>query len=421
MATIAVEGGKLESMTNPTSGPGASGHAGDSYPALSPDGRRLAFVRGGEVTTSLDDVYVLTLDGRQQPGGEARKLIGGLQAIHGLAWAPDGRSLFVSSVRNSARRISRVRVTDGALEPIGVGVSGASQPFISAGSRRMAFVWEQHDTDIFRVPGPGWKPADGPPPAAQPVVASIYDDTTPSYSADGKRIAFDSEATGHQEIWVADADGRNAVPITSFNGPPVGTPRWSPDGSRIAFDSRKNGNGDIFVIDAGGGAPMQLTSEPSSESRPTWSSDGKFIFFYSDRTGRIEIWKAPSGGGAAVQFTSNGGENPRTVPGEPWVYYSWGNELWRMPEAGGTPEKILDSMPGFNWAPYHGGIAAYNFKALAIWPKGAAGWQKLRDLPGVSPNFFRAPTLSLTADEKWVAMHLTTLDRADLLLVENVR
>jgi TolB protein len=72
------------------------------------------------------------------------------------------------------------------------------------------------------------------------VVASSFDDAAPNISPDGKRIAFASRAIGNPEIWVAEADGRNALPITSFGGPPVGTPRWSPDETRIAFDSRNS-------------------------------------------------------------------------------------------------------------------------------------------------------------------------------------
>ena len=88
--------------------------------------------------------------------------------------------------------------------------------------------------------------------------------------------------------------------------------------------------------------------------------------------------------------------------------------------AGGKPETAGDAPQGM-WAPYHGGIAAYNAKGLYIRPTGAKDWSKLRDLPGVSGNFFRLQSLTFTPDAKWAAMHLTMMDRATLLLVENVR
>ncbi len=318
LTVVPLDGGTRAALTTPPE------QFSDKFPALSPDGRSVAFARVDYITTSLDDVYLLPLD-----TGMPRKLASGLQAIHGLTWAPDGRSLFVSSVRNSARRLSRVRMSDGVVEALGVGVSGAAMPTISASAHRMAFVWEQHDSDIFRVPGPGWPKSETAPPAA-PLIASTYDDTSPNYSLDGKKIAFDSEATGHQEIWVADADGSNAQPITNFNGYPCGSPRWSPDGTKIAFDSRRYGNADIFVINSSGGTPVRLTTEPSNDNRPVWSSDGKFIYFGSDRGGRTQIWKVPAEGGAAVQVTHDGGSNARTVVGEPWIYYNVGNAIWRI-------------------------------------------------------------------------------------------
>ena len=413
LSMVSLDGGARTPLTTPT------GQFSDRYPTLAPDGRTLAFSHGQNISTSLDEIYLISFDGGEVKS-KPRKLAAGLQAIRGLAWAPDGRSLFVSAVRNSARRLSRVRLSDGAVEALGVGVSGAAAPSISASSRRMAFVWEQHDSDIFRVPGPAWPKADPPPPAA-PIIASIYDDVSANYSIDGKKIAFDSEASGHQEIWVADADGSNARPITNFNGYPCGSPRWSPDGTQIAFDGRRSGDSDIFVISSGGGTPMRLTTEPSSDNRPVWSSDGKFIYFGSDRGGLEDIWKAPAAGGPAVQVTHDGGFNPRTVPGEPWIYYNVGDAAWRIRESGGPPEKVRDNAPQGAWAPYHGGIAAYNNTALYVWPDGEHGWTKLRDLPGVSSTFFRLQSLTFTPDARWAAMHLTTLDRSTLLLVENVR
>ncbi len=273
------------------------------------------------------------------------------------------------------------------MEPLPIGVAGAEGLSVSAATHRMALAVTQHDADIFRVPGPGWQKSDGPPPAAQPIVASVYLDTSPNYSLDGKRIAFDSEATGHQEIWVAEADGSNAIPITAANGPPVGSPRWSPDGKTIAFDGRTYGNGDIFTISVQGGAVTRLTSEPSTESRPVWSPDGKFIIFYSDRSGRAEIWKMPSGGGKALQVTTEGGFNPRVLPGETWIYYNQGLSVWRIRESGGTAEKVVDDARDGSWAPYHGGIVRYSARTLDICPTGSHEWTKLRDLPFVTPRF----------------------------------
>src|SRR5439155_25522169 len=116
-----------------------------------------------------------------------------------------------------------------------------------------------------------------------------------------------SNRGGAREIWVADANGENAQPVTSFNGPIAGTPRWSPDGRQLAFDARPDGNSDIFVVPAGGGQMRRLTERLGDDARPAWSADGRSIYFSSDRGGRNEIWRMPAEGGEPVQITRHGG------------------------------------------------------------------------------------------------------------------
>jgi len=150
-----------------------------------------------------------------------------------------------------------------------------------------------------------------------------------------------------------DSNGRDAVKVTNFAGPPVGALRWSPDGTKIAFDSRKYENADIFVIGANGGEALRITSDPSDEVIPAWFSDGKWIFFASNRTGREEIWKALASGGSAVQVSRVGAYNTRSVPGEPWLYYRGPNgALFRMAQDDGSPQKLVDGVGGRNWTPF---------------------------------------------------------------------
>jgi Tol biopolymer transport system component/tRNA A-37 threonylcarbamoyl transferase component Bud32 len=74
----------------------------------------------------------------------------------------------------------------------------------------------------------------------------------------------------------------NPVQITSGGGLET-SPTWSPDGGRIAFESTQSGNGDIWVAQLGGGTPVNLTSELVANDRfPSWSPDGGLIAFASE-------------------------------------------------------------------------------------------------------------------------------------------
>ncbi len=99
------------------------------------------------------------------------------------------------------------------------------------------------------------------------------------------RIAFESDRDGHiinnlfaYEIYVMDANGGNQRNLTN-NPTDDRNPSWSPDGKRIAFTSDRDGNSEIYVMDADGGNQRNLTNNDRSDEDPSWSPDGKRITF----------------------------------------------------------------------------------------------------------------------------------------------
>ena len=105
------------------------------------------------------------------------------------------------------------------------------------------------------------------------------------------QIAFSSNRDGSTEIYVMDTDGKNQRRLTN-NPASDYSPSWSPDGKRIAFVSRRDGHvhpirgwptSEIYVMDAAGGNPQNLTNDPHHDWAPSWSPDGKRIVFGSER------------------------------------------------------------------------------------------------------------------------------------------
>jgi Tol biopolymer transport system component len=128
-------------------------------------------------------------------------------------------------------------------------------------------------------------------------------DLGPTWSPDGKRIAFTSKRDGNWEIYVVDRDGRNLSRLT-FDPADDTNPAWSPDGTRIAFESTRTGYADIYVMPVDGGQATNLTNQRfASDHGPTWSPDGGRIAFFSDRDGEWDIYVMAADGSNVVKLT----------------------------------------------------------------------------------------------------------------------
>lgn len=345
---LSLADGRNQLLTDPP-----AGWLGDSSPVVSPDGSRLAFVRTASL--AVQDIYVMRFADRRP-----RRLTFDRRRIFGLAWSPLSGKLIFSSARGGASRLWQVAPSGGEPEPLAGGI-GENATFLAVSRQgtRLAYTRSVIDTNIWRYPIPG-KATAGEKPTR--LLASTRHEQGPRYSPDGRRIAFSSNRSGTQEIWVSDRDGVNANRLTSFAGPATGSPAWSPDGRSLAFDSRPGGNPDIYVISAEGGPPRRLTTESSQDVLPRWSRDGAFVYFASNRTGRFEVWKVPAAGGLALQVTHEGGFHAVESEDGGYVYYAKSpteHGLWRVEARGGREEPVLASFRrGFwgYWALAAGGI-----------------------------------------------------------------
>ncbi len=316
-------------------------------PAVSPDGRRVAFIRIHG--NSLHDVYLVNLSEDLRPRGEPVRLTFLSQELANPVWTPDGREIvFSSGWHQSQRRLRRIAAVPSASprpEPVG---EDSSKLAVSYSARRLAYMRESWDADIWRL---DLRRIGEPPGPPVKLISSTRNDANPDYSPDGKRIAFSSHRSGSQEIWISSADGSNPVQLTSSGGPLTSNPRWSPDGQSILFDSHPGGLRDLYLISPDGGAPRGVTRGPETELEARWSRNGKWVYFASNRSGRFEVWKmpgAPSGpGGVPVQVTKNGGAAAFEATDGRVLYYAkdvrMPSTLWRVPVDGGEETQVLEA------------------------------------------------------------------------------
>jgi TolB protein len=108
-------------------------------------------------------------------------------------------------------------------------------------------------------------------------------DTSPTWSPDGKKIAFTSDRSGRgaPQIYIMDAhDGDKAgVQRVSFDSSYNDDPAWSPDGDKIAYTSRVGKRFQIKIYDLTTKSSAVLTNGRGNHEQPTWSPDGRFIAY----------------------------------------------------------------------------------------------------------------------------------------------
>jgi TolB protein len=107
-------------------------------------------------------------------------------------------------------------------------------------------------------------------------------DTLPTLSADGTKIAWVSTRGESTDIWIMDSIGTNQVRLTTAATDTINTqPAFSPSGDQIAFVSDRTGTEHIYVMNANGSNQTQLTTGDESQRAyaPAWSRNGRRIVF----------------------------------------------------------------------------------------------------------------------------------------------
>lgn len=292
------------------------------------------------------ELCVLELTEKLRPAVEPQVLLAGAGGV-GAAWTPDGREILFASGAFQQKRLSRLRVGAGSIPELLPFAAEGTWLLSAAISRRwqVAYVRSRGEVDLFRTD----LKSDGTSVRSTRFLSSTFFDQLPEYSLDGKRIAFVSNRSGSQQIWIGDADGENAHQLTFLSGNSEATwPRWSPDGARLVFTVGRS----VYLVSPDGGPPeVRFKDVASREAVADWSRDGKRIYFLSNQSGRDEVWMALAqrgeGGDQATQVTRNGAGVFRASPDGNFVYYARGTrpaELWRVAVGGKQEIRVADKL-----------------------------------------------------------------------------
>lgn len=231
--------------------------------------------------------------------------------------------------------------------PADAGVGAAMGPWVAFNSKRFGNQWDlfvvrPDGSDVTRITVDGAR------------------DLHPSWSPDGRKLAFASRRGTDPGIFIADIQTSSITTlITSLSS--ESSPSWSPNGRLVVFEARPDPNADhdVYAIAVAGGAPMRLTNATGKDAGPVWAPDGSKIYFVSDRMGGFDVWSMDPDGSNQTRVTTNSGilGKPTVAPDGRSIAYTrlvpgtQTAEIVRYALASGTITSLTamdDSEPSFS-------------------------------------------------------------------------
>ncbi|ANU35973.1 Tol-Pal system beta propeller repeat protein TolB [Vibrio scophthalmi] len=131
---------------------------------------------------------------------------------------------------------------------------------------------------------------------------------SPSWSPDGKKLAYVSFQNGQAEIYMMDIYTGEREKLTSYPRH-NGAPKFSPDGKTLALVLSKTGSLQVYTMDIKTRKLTQITRGRSNNTEPFWHPDGKSLIFTSDRGGKPQIYQVNLAGGDTSRITWQGSQN----------------------------------------------------------------------------------------------------------------
>jgi len=274
-------------------------------PRWSPDGRYLAFLsaRGEEAKTQLWLLYM--------GGGEAQRLTETVQGVDGFAWAPDSKRIALVLQDPSPQEIEaarRVKAGEKAKKT-------AQPPWVID---RLQF--KEDTIGYLDNRRKHLYVLDVASRAVTQITTGDFDDDQPAWSPDSKAIAFvsnrtvDADANYNTDIWTVASDnhdgGKSVAQVTTNAGADV-SPTWSPDGKWIAYASQTDAHAldyatyHLAVSPAAGGAARVLSAKlDRNVFQPRFAPDGQSVYAVVEDDGVQPLVRISVAGGEVTRLTT---------------------------------------------------------------------------------------------------------------------
>jgi Tol biopolymer transport system component len=201
--------------------------------------------------------------------------------------SPDGKSVIYASRVAGEWDVYLLHI--GGTNPVNLtkdsGADNAEAAFAPDGER-IAFRSERGEGGIFIMGATG--------ESVRRLTDFCY---LPAWSPDGRQIACSTVSPHRPDVRDVMSSQVYVIDVASGSHRLVSgaqdavQPSWSPDGRRIAFWGVREGARDIFTVASDGGDPVAVTNDEALDWDPVWAPDGSHLYFSSDRGGSMNVWR----------------------------------------------------------------------------------------------------------------------------------
>jgi eukaryotic-like serine/threonine-protein kinase len=317
------------------------GYDVDSSITFSPDGRRMAYIRGNDPEAGKYRLLSANLDGTDQKVLYIAPLT---ILARWLAWSPDGKKIAYPQFQpeNALGGINLFDLDTGKLQTLAFANHAIWEMVWSSAADGLFVIYQQKGPDYGHRQIGFVSVSDG---QLRPISRDTNSHATLTLSADGKALAT-VQQKAVSNFYVLPGEGGTTPNVSPFisDGEQIQHFHWTPDGGLLTTDGTR-----LLRRDAHGKNPRQLVSDPAAGILSVSPCGAQYVVFpwaFRGGTNSIGIWRVNAdGSGAAKLADGQFEETPVCSPHQNWVYYGpHAKQIWRVPlDGSGKPEPIPGS------------------------------------------------------------------------------